>query len=100
MNHHEGPLLNRNRQKYTRGIGFQKDKIKPQFQEIVTFFMVKTDINSSHNIQTNLNCKKAFQTHKKCKNNDNINMHLIVYLQNIRSLRNKISELLFSLSDI
>ena len=47
-----------------------------------------------------LNCKKAFQTHEKCKNSDDINVHLIVYLQNIRSLRNKISELLISLSDI
>jgi hypothetical protein len=60
--------------------GFQKDKTKLQFQEIV-LFMVKTDNNTSLKTQINLNCKNAFQAHKKSKNNDDINKHLIVYLK-------------------
>ena len=60
--------------------------------------MVNIETSSINSKSTTLNCKKALKNHQKCKKNDDTRKQLVVYLQNIRSLKNKINELLISLS--
>ena len=60
--------------------------------------MVNIETGSTNNKSTTLNCKKALKSHQNCKNDDDIRKQLVVYLQNIRSLKNKINELLISLT--
>ena len=61
--------------------------------------MVDTDRSNFSSKNTTLNCEKVLKGHQKCKNNGDIKKQLVVYLQNIRSLKNKINELLISLTD-
>jgi hypothetical protein len=62
-------------------------------------FMVNTEISNSDSKSTTSNRKKVLKGHQKCKNNGNIKKQLVVYLQNIKSLKNKINELFISLTD-
>jgi len=55
--------------------------------------------NSTNSKCTTFNCKRVLKNQPKCKNNDDNRKQLVVYLQNIRSLKNKINELLISLID-
>ena len=51
------------------------------------------------NCPSELNTNAYNQVHKKCKRNDDMDNHFTVYHQNIRGLKNKINELLISLSE-